>query len=203
MLVYSLHLADGAPRYVGMTKHSAEHRLRGHLASRNSSRTPVAKWIRSHGRDAIYVTILQEFDTEADMFVGEVDWIARLKADGADLLNVHPGGYYSGHKNATTESTRQKLRDSHLGKTLSPDQKAAISERFKGKPKSAEHREKLRQAALARGSRGGMSGRKHSPETIEKMRVAHLALPAQSKQGMKGRKRPDIAKLNRERAKKL
>ena len=64
-------------------------------------------------------------------------------------------------------ATREKLRQSHLGKKLSPETRAKIGARHRGKPLSPEWRAKLSRAH---------KGKKHSPEHIEKVAQANRGL---------------------------
>jgi hypothetical protein len=90
-------------------------------------------------------------------------------------------------------------RNGMYGRKLTEEQKQAISERNTGWQPTDEQREKIRQYRLGKkwteeqkkmmgerrkgktaGEKNGMYGRKHSPETIEKIRQAALRRKSQS-----------------------
>jgi group I intron endonuclease len=70
---------------------------------------------------------------------------------------------------------RAKIAEGNRGKVLSDEQKRKLSEAKKGKPLTEEHKQKLKASHV------GMTGRKHSPETIEKMKAAQRAAAAKKK----------------------
>lgn len=137
-------------RYVGVTycADGPDKRYRQHLSSARNPRTPCAHWIASLAKRGLKPSFVIFADTYSgrDMYEMEVDIIARQRAAGTPLLNVTPGG-----------------RGGGIG-PKSAEHAARISAGLKGKPKPprtvewrASHAEKMR-------------GKKHSPETLAKMR---------------------------------
>ncbi len=72
-----------------------------------------------------------------------------------------------------TEETKEKIRKSLIGKKPSKQALENQSRATKGKKQSAEHVAARRKALVGRSA--GFSGKKHSPETKEKMRLSRLA----------------------------
>jgi hypothetical protein len=67
----------------------------------------------------------------------------------------------------------EKLRSINKGKVVTQERRELHSKAMKGRPKSAEHLANL--SAALKGRKSPMTGRTHSPETKERMRLAALA----------------------------
>lgn len=81
-------------RYVGKTVTSLKVRLANHEYKARSGRsiTPVSHWILellAANRHPQIVLLAEPLGRWQD---SERQWIAKLRSDGADLLNLHPGG---------------------------------------------------------------------------------------------------------------
>lgn len=92
--VYALYAkSDGLTRYVGQTVVVVERRRRQHVTRSGSTSRPTHRdyWIRSviARGDEVCVRILQ---CDAAWNESERYWIAKLKADGASLVNHTAGG---------------------------------------------------------------------------------------------------------------
>jgi hypothetical protein len=72
-----------------------------------------------------------------------------------------------------SEETKAKISAANKGRIAPDEERQKISAGLKGKPKSAEHNAKV--SAALKGRVSPMTGRQHSPETKEKMRLAALA----------------------------
>jgi hypothetical protein len=77
------------------------------------------------------------------------------------------------------EETKQKLRIAMLGQKRGPDFAAKVSESKRGKSNGrlghiVAEETKKRIGDAQRGELNHMAGRKHTPETREKMRIAHM-----------------------------
>lgn len=72
-----------------------------------------------------------------------------------------------------SEETKEKIRAANTGRIVPDIERERISAGLKGKPKSAEHNAKV--SAALKGRKSPMTGRTHSPETKERMRLAALA----------------------------
>lgn len=180
--VYSLSNDDGRPRYVGMTCGEVRVRLRNHRRmARNGTRRPVYDWMRKYGPDSIYATVLEVVDPDR-LYEVEQAWIARLRSEGADLLNLVDGGPgRSGIKMTAEQVDAMRLRpvsdetrarmsvaakgrpSPNKGKPMSEEQKAKQREAMRGRTASAETRAKMSAAA---------KGRAKSPEHAAKIGAA-------------------------------
>lgn len=144
---------DGRVRYVGKTVKTAQERLKDHLWSRpKSMKRPLYRWITdllaSHVTPQI--VILQEvsfaqLDRAEQLKVidtAEREWIAHFRATGAPLFNLTDGG------------------NGCHGRKLSAEAIEKIAAANRGLVRSPETRQKLSDAAKARGEshyRNGMS----------------------------------------------
>lgn len=95
-------------RYVGQTTYSLDHRLRRHWneCARPKRNTAKENWmvsVRDRGGD-IEIFPIQEDATWND---SEIYWIARLREDGAKLLNLTDGGEGGTRGRPLTERHRQ------------------------------------------------------------------------------------------------
>lgn len=110
--------ADGQGiRYVGQTRVGITQRLRNHLTPHQVNREdfPVSRWKRKHGPSNIRAQVLQELQEPEELNDAEVNWIAKMDTDCRSNprgLNLASGGGQAGSVN---ESTRQKLREAHVG----------------------------------------------------------------------------------------
>lgn len=113
-------------------------------------------------------------NSEKEAFDNEIHQIAQLRRGGYKLVNLTDGGDGPSGYRHTPEALR-KITICNTGRKQSDAQKnkrsAAMkgNQYTKGKFPSEETRKKLSAARL--GKPGGMVGRKHKPETIEKMKA--------------------------------
>jgi hypothetical protein len=94
--IYALvHPISGEIRYVGKCVTSLKRRLHNHEYRARSGRdkTPKGEWIRQlHLRGLHPLTRPLEVTTELRWQDAERRWIAKLRAEGHPLLNLHAGG---------------------------------------------------------------------------------------------------------------
>lgn len=95
--IYALRAPCGAIRYVGKTG-DPKKRLEGHAYPNRRNITPVARWCRKLKKagGVPAMEILEEVPASS-WEDAERRWIARLKEDGCDLLNVSGGGLEMKH----------------------------------------------------------------------------------------------------------
>lgn len=82
-------------RYVGKTVRYARARYRQHLLeAKKKSDRPVCRWIakRTAAGESVAMKHLEWLNPSDDWAARERYWIQKLRADGADLLNLTPGG---------------------------------------------------------------------------------------------------------------
>jgi hypothetical protein len=160
--VYALHVGDHKYRYVGVTTLGAEKRLGGHKRkSRNpeKNRAAVYSWIRKYYDDVTF-EVLETVELKEELYPAEIKWIAKMREEGYDLLNMVEGGRGSiGLK--FTEERRAKQGKWFVGKKLTPEhvEKSRIART--GAKRSDEAKAKMRAAKL---------GKAQSPEHAEKSR---------------------------------
>lgn len=95
----------------------------------------------------------------------------RWSRDGPMVLSPESRAKISatmaGH--VVTDQTRAKISAGNRGRKQSPEERQKRSAAAKGKPKSTEHRANI--AAARRGKPSPFRGKKHSPETLARMRT--------------------------------
>lgn len=134
-------------RYVGKSLNPL-NRLSCHIYESRRQRldTYLYKWIRQLTSEGLRpeLTIIEEVEFENDSSWGEREayHIKRLREAGHKLTNHTDGG----DGPSLTEATKAKLRAINLGKKMSPEACAKLSEAKKGKP----YTEAQRKAALNR-----------------------------------------------------
>ncbi len=172
----------GQVRYVGFTGIPPARRLRYHIKEKKKTRK--RNWItslRAAGhRPAI--ELLESFEERARALEAEAEWISMLRHVGCDLVNIADGG----RSPTMTAETRAKMSAAHKGKVRSPEHLAALSAAGLVRPRHTEEtRAKMRAAKLgtkwspARRACPPVVGRKHTFESIAKMRSVHQALARQ------------------------
>lgn len=152
-MIYALVHPDTLEiRYVGKTEH-ARRRLAQHICNvKKGVRLPVYDWWRSLDHAP---SMLRIADGGAEE---ERTWIAKLRQEGARLLNMTDGGDGTPGLPCSL-ALREKRRQNRLGKKASPETRAklhitnsrviSLEARAKmraakiGKPLSLEHRTKL------------------------------------------------------------
>jgi group I intron endonuclease len=135
------HVASGR-KYVGYTRYTAPRRYRGHVkAAKAGEDTYIARAIRLYGASAFKIEVLEQCE-EALLNEREIFWIQKLGTVKPHGFNLTEGG---GGMLRPSESTRQKMRDAHLGKVrgpLSEEHKAAVSRAQKGRPRWTDEQRK-------------------------------------------------------------
>lgn len=161
-LIYALcEQETGAIRYVGQTRGDMRRRMAAHRSrARNGSSLPVHTWMATIGCDPV-VRILEADCVDGDE--AEKRWIADLRSQGIDLLNVTVGG-----KTAVPHSaeTRAKIGDAHRGRRKNPQWVERYSASQRGVPRgpmSEETKQKVR---------AGNLGKKRSEETKARLKEA-------------------------------
>lgn len=134
--VYALS-EDGADfRYVGATQRPVDVRLSNHRGAAHQGKTsPVHRWMRDAGIASIMATSLETVPDE-QLAEREAHWIARLRADGYDLLNLTDGG------------------PGRPGFEYTEEQRQQLSEMRRGKPHGKRHEFKDPEAQVASGVLG-------------------------------------------------
>lgn len=131
---------SGAIRYVGKTN-NLQKRYTKHLLAQGANPEKNA-WIEQLKANGLkpQIEVLEEC-AESVWPDRERHWIANGKAQGWDLLNADEGGWGSPNPKS---STLRRMRQSHLGKTLSASTREKVRLASKGRPVSEETKNKLR-----------------------------------------------------------
>lgn len=171
--VYLIRLSDGGV-YVGKTI-DPDGRLLSHR--RKSCNERIRRSIAKHGSDSILFDVIETVEAsdrrtaESQAYELEQFWVAYLNFLGADIVNQNSVGLGSIDPSA---EARRKMSDRARGNKRCAGRK--LSEETRQKISAAarnptdEQRRKMSEAAARRtGERNSFFGRKHTPETKEKI----------------------------------
>ncbi len=173
------NLLDGK-KYVGYT-HDADDRWREHQISsrRKRCRSYIHRAIANHGVENFKFYVIQECRSKEEGLAAEVEWIERLDTMRTGY-NLTKGGEGCSHPWTSEQRAAQSKR--LLGKTLSAETRAKISER--GRERFANPDARLQQSIRCRQAfteemREHLSrintGKKKSEETRRRMSAARRA----------------------------
>jgi len=174
-LIYVLSGPDGEIRYVGQTTKTLNRRLREHLQpsclKKPSHRTHWLKGLVDIGERPT-IALLQVLYGEGDANAAEIYWIAWCRQNGYRLVNDAEGG--CGVRGLSAE-TRQKMSDAKKGMVpkcsslpKSESTKELIRQAHIGKKASEETKIKMGNSRR---------GRKHTDETKRLMSAKALGRP--------------------------
>lgn len=124
---------------------------------------------------------------------GGTMWVALMRMGGNQRRRIHSRLYEAARRNWSREmSESQRGEKNHFyGKSLSPEHVRKVSEAMKARRLTALHKARISAAHL---------GRVVSEETRAKQSAARRGRFVGSANPMFGKKRPDLAQRNRERA---
>ena len=150
--------------YIGQTRHDAyKTRIKDHFAGRGNRLVKQA--VEKYGKEAFIVEILHDGIIPEFLNTLEQEAIAKHNTLAPQGYNLTKGGAGC----PPSEVTRQKISQSHKGKTLSAETRRKISEAGKGRTHSAETRRKMSEAQKGKTP---WKGKTHSAETRRKMSEA-------------------------------
>lgn len=181
--IYKIKNKLNGKSYIGQTWSDVGHRVAQHRYSQNKS--IIGSALKKYGNENFDISILAESDNQDVLNWLEFEFIEKENTYSPNGYNIKTGGLNSGplpeetkrkisdahrgmlHTEATKAllSTKQKKR--HLESPASSETNLKISKALKGKPKSPEHAEKIRQAKL---ESNPMKGRERTPEEKAKIR---------------------------------
>lgn len=166
-IVYLIENTFNGMRYVGATKKPLRIRWKEHREDANStSCRGLLIAIRQYGKDSFRMRILSEALNEVVAYELERFWIRELRTLFPNGYNMNDGGIRGFQM---TPQARRNMR----GPKHTPEGRRAIGDRFRGKPRSQETREKIRLGNIKVGHNEWL-GRKHTPETRLKMSLSAL-----------------------------
>lgn len=159
-VVYLVTNRVNGKQYVGQTTRGVMDRWREHQqeASRGGY---LGKAVLKYGLEAFAVTVVASATTQTELDVLEIAWIRDLQTMAPNGYNLREGG----QGGRASDETRQRMREAKLGKKTGPcsdERREAISKSLKGRVPSPQCLAKARDA----------SRRKHTPEHIERCRLA-------------------------------
>lgn len=157
--------------YVGITQRTLDERWKSHVFSaRNNSSYRFHQAIRKYGIDAFQGVVLEESVPSEMIATEECKWIVLLGTKNYALgYNMTNGGEGATGRVVSNE-TRERHRNSQLGKKASEETKAKMRESHKRRAKISEQtREKLRLNAQINNPWKNHVGHSHSEETKKKI----------------------------------
>jgi hypothetical protein len=171
-LIYALSDPEtGRVRYIGKTSQEPGDRLGQHIKmALTGERTHRSAWVRllvSSDVRPVCTTLEEVNGHSEDGSEVERRWIARLRADGADLTNLTDGGDGWQKGRPFSAEHRALLSKAHIGRKRGPmgaAHKERIAVAMRGKPRS-----------YVRGALKGHTfnvGRKHTTESRKRMSEA-------------------------------
>jgi len=163
--VYSLQIKDKEEvRYIGITKHSLNHRLKVHYwhtnwkTKTNKLLSHKDKWLNKNKNNIQIVLLEENINSINEANIKEIQYIKLFKSFGAKLINSTLGG-------DGTKGCKNKMK----GKTLPETWKRNLQEARRGRKLSKTHRINIGKAFI---------GKKHTQNTKDlirnKMTSEHL-----------------------------
>ena len=148
--------------YVGQTTRDIEERFGEHQEPTSACRA-IRNAIQYYGWDRFIADYYECPDGELNK---NEKWMVEL------LGTLSPGGYNlregGGNRGKHSEESKQKNRDSHIGKILTEEHKQKIGEALVGGIRTEETRQRMREASL---------GKTLTEETRQRISEAKLGIP--------------------------
>ncbi len=151
--VYTATNRESGQQYVGVSKDPVRRWARHVRDARVGSPFRFHRALHKHGAEAFDFQVVAELPTDAEAKIAERVLIALMKPEYN--LTAGGGGCSGLSRPDVAEINRR------------PEKRKAVSDAQRGRPKSAEHVEKLRQLH---------TGRKRSPETCKRIGQAKLGM---------------------------
>lgn len=147
--------------YIGQCRGAFKKNYRG-------SGTILLRAIRKYGKDKFSTEPIEWCDSRDELNQAEIDHIAILRAFGAELYNLHPGGV--GNCGMTLDGI-ERIRLAQTGRRHSPESRLKMSLAKKGKPGHPLSEEAKMAISLKN------TGMVRNDEAKAKMRAAKLGKP--------------------------
>lgn len=166
---------DGAIRYVGQTHQAPAQRLVQHRNyAKLRKKTAVHKWFNRETADGFEVRIAP-IKEHALLHEDEISLIAKYRQAGFRLLNLTDGGEGTSGWHGNKGNKRPDLSERNrlnagkpTGRRMSEENKAKLIEAIRGS----------KRPWLSERNRAGLwRGKKHTEESKQKIRAAHLGKP--------------------------
>lgn len=184
VLIYTLSdPRTGEVRYVGKTCKTLAQRLANHIYDAPRIPSHRGNWIiqlsRLDLRPSIALIDIIEDSDDNDWQAREVYWIAHYRRIGARLTNLDSGGRRG---KCMTPESKEKCRIASTGRKHSAETREKMGKIFKGRKMLPEWLERQRESRIRNGKvaspelretrRINRLGKKHSEETIRKIKMA-------------------------------
>lgn len=171
-IIYCLKNKINGKVYIGQTTRTLKKRCDQHRHRKNTS-TAIGLAIKKYGWGAFEVSILETCNSIEELNKAEQEWIKYFKATDKQYgYNLLSGGL----NRDVSKETRIKMSKAHKGKIITEEHRLNLSKATKGKKKSEQARKNIGDAIRKRVSSSNYvapnTGKKHSPETIQKMKEA-------------------------------
>lgn len=180
--VYVITNLLNGKKYVGVTR-DMRRRMNAHASHTIATRAAIKNAIKKYGRENFQMEVLEEGEVDY-CYEREPHWIEILGTQSPSGYNICFGGRGAKGLNGEMNGMYGRRGDKHpnFGK---------VGYRT-GIPHTEETKEKMRLARL---------GRKHSPETIAKLKAAALARSPETKRKIQDAMRAGYAKILDQRIK--
>ena len=200
MIVYKITNLINNKIYVGKTTKSINKRFSEHVKESKNllSKRYLCSAIRKYGKENFSIETIQLCESIEKLNKSEIYWIKELNSKAPNGYNLTNGGDGNNGYIFTdegrekirmsllgricTESTRVKLHNSLKGRVVPKEEKIKISLSKKGTHLSEEHKNKIKNSILQSVKEGRINhvpsgkenpfyGKRHSKETIEKIKI--------------------------------
>ena len=158
-------LIDGTNdfEYVGQTTKTVEKRFKEHMKSPYF----IGRAIRKHGAENFVIIILKVCYSKKELDYWEKHFIKSRDTMSPDGYNLTDGG----EGGIPCEEICEKISAAKMGHEVSEKTRSILSAKNKGKPQTAEAREK--NAEAHRGEKNNFFGKHHIGDAIMKNALAH------------------------------
>lgn len=167
MCIYKIQNINTGLIYIGKTKVTAGKRWSDHLSSAKRSKTHIGRSLHKYGKDAFSFEVIDIAEDEKSLNEKEKFYIYHFKSLSPNGYNLTTGG----EGGSLSEETKSKLSNSHArlhGKERSSRKEfSIIKEEF---PALYNEMVRLNRSTYQQGKTSPMKGKKHTAETLLKMK---------------------------------
>ncbi len=149
MIVYKIQNKINGKLYIGITSHSIEKRIKGHLCGNKSA---ISLALKKYGFINFEISLIDKAKNWKELCIKEKYWISYFNSMSPNGYNLTEGG--DGIVNPPKEFSIKRSA-SNIGRKLSEEHKRKIGEKSKGRRMSVDAIEKIKKAN---------TGKKHTLE---------------------------------------
>ena len=184
--IYQVTNAVNSKKYIGQTLQNVSRYFRSDITralKENGDRKPkYYNAIRKHGPDKFHIETIALTSTKYDADKIEKFFIKRFDTQESGYNIADGGGGSFGYKRNISDEHREKLRITSAGRLHTQEEKDKIAAAHLGKPKSEEHKLKLRKPKSEEAKRHMAIAAK---QRIENNRAAMLSSIAKAREAMR------------------